>query len=304
LYLSLFCLKRNSLYTDEVSKQIRNSFELLEKISEKLTPRKTSHLIAIGGGVTLNVAGFWASLIARGIKLTFVPTTPIAVADVVIGAKHSLNIPNGKNYLGTYYDPDVIIFNQQSLESIPLKRFRLNNIESLKQFLYLDKFLFEKLINMVTSSSSIEYDRFFEQIIWPTITQKIELLNKDSRELQQALPLHAGHVFAHSFEAASDFKICHDDAVARGLLFELQKLNSLGLLGRKDFQNVNEILINLIGREPLSDLTFDRVMASMRNNKLIDEDGMWDAINLTQIGKIGNPMKIQADTTWFRELFL
>ncbi len=271
----------------ESNKQISSVFKLIDRISKKLPAGRNTVLVAIGGGITLNVGGFIAAIIRRGLDLVVVPTTPMAMSDVAFGSKHGCNSNEVKHYIGTYYDPKRIYLIKSVLHSIDSLKLKRNLIESVKQFLVLDKNLFN-LIYQIIMSNNIDIEYLFDEIVYPSALQKIEILRNDPKEIGAGRVLLFGHAVAHPLEVASGFKIPHDEAVAIGMYVELAELVSRNIFSSHDFGKYMEILEILQIRMKNYVYSQELFAKSLFLSKLKGSDDSVALLNLIRLGQLQN----------------
>ena len=261
----------------ESEKEISQVFLLIDRISDDFDTNEKSAIVGIGGGVVLNIATFIASLIGRGIRLCLVPTTPMSISDVAIGSKSGCNSHNQKHYIGTYYDPEFIYINKRVINTLSDGFIRRDIVESIKQFMLLD---YDRLIKAkeILESKIINNDELYDEIIYPSIIQKIELINNDPYEANLGRVLQFGHLVAHSLEIASGFKLHHSKAVAIGILADLKMLKKMH--DKIDLNLYHEIL-SLMGVR-LEDIYIKKELfiRAMRLSKVVNEKGYYGIINL------------------------
>ena len=180
-------------------------------------------LISIGGGITGDVSGFAASLFKRGLQFINIPTTLLSQVDSSIGGKTGVNTIHGKNLIGTFYQPRLVLSDTKFLKSLPRREIVCGYGEILKHslirnenfFKYLDK-NFSKILNLKSP--------FIEKSIFESCKIKKEVVEKDERETGLRKILNFGHTFAHAYEAALNFskKLNHGEAVILGIITSLK----------------------------------------------------------------------------------
>lgn len=198
--------------------------------------RRNTPLIAIGGGVTGDVAGFVAATAMRGIPLIHVPTTVLAMVDSSIGGKTSINHHSGKNLIGSFYQPARVIADINFLETLPRKEWINGLSEILKYGAIQDEEIFDEA-TIFSKNNPLETEKDnLVRLIAKCIQIKSDIVRKDEFESGIRAFLNYGHTFAHALEKACGFKkISHGEAVFLGMLAaeELSKLNGYTLKGRK-----------------------------------------------------------------------
>ena len=209
-----------SLYftSSEKLKSLKTVNKYLSKLlSNNLN--KSDLIISIGGGITGDVAGFVASIFKRGINFINIPTTLLAMVDSAIGGKTGVNSSHGKNLIGSFYQPKLVISDTSFLESLPKKEMICGYAEVLKHAIIKDKKFFEWLkINsrFILSKKS--------NALIPAIKKSCQIkmffVNQDVHEKNLRMKLNFGHTFAHAIEVKNNYskKITHGEAVLSGMI--------------------------------------------------------------------------------------
>lgn len=189
-------------------------------------------IVALGGGVVLDVAGFVASTFARGIPLVLVPTTLLAMCDASIGGKTAVNTPYGKNLIGTFYMPEEVILDSCFLETLPQEEIKNGVVEMIKHAAILEKNYFEFL----------ETKPPLEQAIERSVALKTKVITQDPQESGFRRILNFGHTVGHAIEALSNYTVSHGRAVAIGMLLESQIAEQMGYFSAYDrLENIFEL---------------------------------------------------------------
>jgi 3-dehydroquinate synthase len=170
---------------------------------------RTSFIIGLGGGVVGDISGFVASIFHRGIPHIQIPTTLLAMVDSAIGGKTGVNVKSGKNLIGAFHHPLLVIADVDALDSLPPQELRQGYAEIIKHGIIRDA---EMLCDLGDGKAT---DR--AQLICRNIAIKAQIVSKDDRETsgERAL-LNFGHTIGHAIERAADFKIAHGDCVSLG----------------------------------------------------------------------------------------
>ncbi len=197
---------------------------VLQLIGKSL--RTEGCLVIIGGGSILNFGGFLAATLNRGMRFVLVPTTIMAIADVAIGSKTSLNLrspgKNGKHLkhpIGLYANPDRVILDKGFLDSLPLANKKIGLAECVKHGLCQDRRLWNKAIELLRGTDS-NTPNWYEVAV-DTMHLKSDMLSLDPWEMDEALVLLFGHLHAHALERALGFAMPHGVAVYWGMLIDL-----------------------------------------------------------------------------------
>lgn len=193
------------------------SFKSLEYILNYLSQEnfsKSDMLIALGGGVIGDLTGFAASIYLRGINYIHFPTTLLAAVDSSVGGKTAINLPQGKNLVGSFWQPSAVLFDTKTIETLSKVELQNGISEMVKAALILDNSLF-KLFEE-NSPSNLGY--FIEDAIIKAIEVKKKIIEIDEKETGLRKMLNLGHTIGHSLEVCSNFNIPHGIAVAYGTL--------------------------------------------------------------------------------------
>ncbi len=223
----------------EASKSRATKEALEDALLQKRFSRDTT-IIAMGGGVVTDLAGFLASTFCRGIDLILIPTTLMCMVDAAIGGKTGVNTPQGKNMIGSFYFPKQVIVDPRFLATLPEKEMLCGKVEILKAGLIADRELFLNFSSLPLGSS---IERALE------IKRRIVAQDPDERGVRRLL--NFGHTFAHALETVSGYEISHGEAVAAGLVFEAKISQAMGLLSA-------EALAQIEDRVPLVKLSYNR----------------------------------------------
>lgn len=204
----------------EESKNSETLFDIVEFAAEKKLTR-SDFFVALGGGVTGDMTGLAASLYLRGIPFVQVPTTLLAAVDSSVGGKTAVNLKAGKNLMGAFYQPSLVICDINTLATLPKEEFANGMAEVIKYGVIFDKDLFDKV-----KSGDVKSD--MENIIARCIELKRDVVAKDEFDKGDRQLLNFGHTMAHSVEKCSNFEIPHGSAVAIGMVIAARASASLG----------------------------------------------------------------------------
>lgn len=205
---------------------------------------RQSLIVALGGGVVGDVAGFVAATVLRGVRYIQVPTSLVAQLDSSIGGKVGIDLPIGKNLVGAFHQPSAVYIDPQVLESLPARQFREGLAELVKIAAALDVELFrliEKHAGKITPSNI----PLLRDLIGQAVALKASIVQKDELETGLRKTLNLGHTIGHAIEAASRYRIKHGEAVAMGLSCEARMAVSLGLLREKERRRLAALLTRL-----------------------------------------------------------
>lgn len=187
---------------------------------EKGLDRKSA-ILALGGGVVGDLAGFVAATFMRGIGFIQLPTTLLA-QDSSVGGKTAINHPLGKNLIGCFYQPDAVIYDTETLATLPASELRSGFAEMIKHGLIYDPSLYRKLKQDITSADDLAAYSF-EEVIKPSIDVKAAIVRQDEKEIGVRSHLNFGHTLGHAIEAELGYgNITHGEAVALGMIFAME----------------------------------------------------------------------------------
>ncbi len=193
----------------ENSKNADTFLQILNFFAQtKLT--RTDCVIALGGGVVGDLAGFAAACYLRGIPYVQVPTTLLAMVDSSVGGKTGIDLPAGKNLAGAFYQPSFVLCDTAFLDTLPEEEFRSGCAEVIKYGVLFDEVLFAEL-----EASGLDFDR--EAVIARCIEHKRNIVADDEFDQGNRRLLNLGHTLGHAIEAESGYQISHGQAVAIGM---------------------------------------------------------------------------------------
>ncbi|MDY2575681.1 MAG: 3-dehydroquinate synthase [Bacilli bacterium] len=273
-----------SIYSEKVVNQISNSYLLVLKQGEQTKSidsfikiqtfllennfSRNDIVIALGGGVIGDLSAFCASTYKRGIKFINIPTTSLSQIDSSVGGKTAIDFLDTKNVIGTFYQPEIVLIDFDTLKTLPSRHLYNGLVEALKMGLILD----EELFNIFKQN---EYLTRIEEVIYLSIKRKIEVVQKDEKESYYRMILNFGHTLAHPFESINNFEnILHGEAVASGMLYMIddQKL-------KKDvYKIINTMNISLV-----KDYSLEEVFDYLVNDKKADTN----YINVVLVKNVG-----------------
>lgn len=189
--------------------------------------RRNTSLVAVGGGITGDLAGFAAASLMRGIPLYHVPTTLLAMVDSAIGGKTGINHPYGKNTIGAFYHPEAVLFDTTFLETLPQREWLCGISEVLKYGYISDPALIDRATRLADPAG--RNDELIRYVIEKSVSIKSDIVTSDAREAGKRAWLNFGHTFAHALETLGDYRnINHGEAVYAGMIAALYVSRQLG----------------------------------------------------------------------------
>lgn len=229
----------------EKTKDFSNLHNLCEEILALGVDRK-SLIIAFGGGVIGDLSGFVASILVRGIDFIQIPTTLLAAVDSSVGGKTAINSVNGKNLIGSFYQPKLVFCDLQFLETLPKREFLSGYGEVVKYGLIKDAEFFDYLENNWQKIITKDVD-VLQKIISKSCKIKAEIVALDEKENNLRAILNFGHTFGHVFEAETNYsdEIMHGEAVAIGMVLAAQMSVELNLLEASKLARIENHLKNV-----------------------------------------------------------
>ncbi|MBT5031708.1 MAG: 3-dehydroquinate synthase [Proteobacteria bacterium] len=245
---------------------------------------RSTLLIALGGGVVGDVAGFAAACYQRGIAFMQVPTTLLAQVDSSVGGKTAVNHPSGKNMIGAFYQPEAVIIDVDTLSSLDDRELRAGLAEVIKYGLIRDEAFFSWLEENIDRLLARDADALV-YAIERSCRNKAEVVAADELEHGERALLNLGHTFGHAIETATDYSSwLHGEAIAVGMLMAMVFSERVGLLGQEQRQRA-ENLIKRAGLPliPPSELDAQTFVKHMRHDKKV----LNGTIRLILMRKIG-----------------
>lgn len=272
------------------------SYAVLQEVSEGLIAAKIERndlVIALGGGVIGDLAGFAASIVRRGVDFVQVPTSLLAQVDSSVGGKTGINSPHGKNLVGAFHQPVLVIADTAVLDTLSPRQFRAGYAEVAKYGVLGDAELFDWLEAHQGEIFSGGIAR--EQAIAASCRAKAEIVARDERETGDRALLNLGHTFGHALEAATGFsdRLFHGEGVAVGMVLAAEFSAHMNMIPASDAARVQHHLASVglptrlqdiagFQQEGLADA--DTLMALMAQDKKVKR-GRLTFILLEQIGK-------------------
>ena len=276
------------------SNEKNKNIEYVKKILQILLQKNFSRddcVISVGGGITGDVSGFVASLFKRGLKFINLPTTLLSQVDSSIGGKTGVNSKYGKNLIGSFYQPNLVISDIQFLKSLSKREITCGYGEILKHslisnrkfFIFLNKNL-KKVLNLSSP--------FIEKAIYESCKIKKKVVEKDEKEIALRKVLNFGHTFAHAYEAGLGYshKLNHGEAVILGMKTALSFSFKENMLSKSEYN----LIINHIDNSGLPS-SIKKYFSIRDLNKILsfmikDKKNNSEKINLVLLKKIGKPI--------------
>jgi len=252
----------------EKFKQLSTAARAYESLI-KLEADRGALIIAVGGGVIGDMAGFVAATYLRGIALVQVPTTLLAQVDSAIGGKVGVNHALGKNLIGAFHQPSLVAIDPALLETLPRREFRAGLYEVIKYGMTSSRALFERIDREIDAIFARKADALVP-IIGESCTIKANVVGLDERESGPRRMLNFGHTAGHALEAVTKYKrFRHGEAIAYGMIVAAEIAVARGVLPGADREALGKIIMKLGPLPPVGDLSTKDVLEAMRHDKKV-----------------------------------
>lgn len=226
----------------EASKNLATVEKLTSSLAQLGIDRQDA-LIALGGGVTGDITGFLAAIYMRGISFVQVPTSLLAQVDSSVGGKTGVDIPEGKNLIGCFYQPKCVFIDSSVLSELPREELLNGLAEVVKYGVIYDSDFFNFLVANQKAILGLD-PAVIEAVIAHCCTIKAQVVEADERESDLRRILNYGHTLGHAVEAASDFTIAHGKAVSMGMVAVNSISVKKSLLPEDKAQRIKDVLAN------------------------------------------------------------
>ena len=281
-------------FANERNKSL-NTINYYLKILLSKNFNRSDLIISVGGGITGDVAGFVASIYKRGINFINIPTTLLAQVDSAIGGKTGVNSPYGKNLIGSFYQPKLVISDTSFINSLSKKEMICGYAEILKHSIIKD----HKFFNWLKKNSKSILSKKNHELIYAikkSCEIKMHFVNRDVNEKNLRMVLNFGHTFAHAIEVRNNYsnKITHGEAVLSGMILAtrlsvIKKICSINTL--KQISNIySQNDLNYTFNKYSKQSEFNKLIPYLKNDKKNNDDKI-NFILLRKIGKTALPNK-------------
>ena len=283
----------------------QSSIDLIHDAAYEARLERGSLMIALGGGVIGDMTGFAAATWLRGIHVIQIPTTLLAMVDASIGGKTGINHSKGKNLIGAFHQPRLVLIDPKTLVTLPSREFKAGMAEVIKYGVISDLKLFELLENQenISDLSSIK-EKFLLEIIQRSTKSKAEIVIKDEKEGGIRAFLNYGHTFGHVIENLCGYgKWLHGEAVAMGMVAVGQLAIQRGLWKEIDAKRQKQLIEKAGLPTKWPELELMSVISSLQGDKKV-KDGKISFVMPTKIGgvKIFNNISNQEIKECLRKL--
>ena len=230
---------------------------------------RDSAVVAIGGGVVNDVGGFVAATYLRGVPLVQVPTSLLAMIDSSIGGKTGVDVPAGKNLLGAFHQPRVVVADPELLGSLSSVQLAAGLAEAVKHGVIADADYFA-FLEREYAAIFAKHAPALERVVRRSVEIKAAVVAQDEREKGKRAILNFGHTVGHAIEATSQYEVLHGEAVAIGMVYEGRIAESLGIAEAGTAQRIRTVLEQLhlpVERPAASQV--DDLITAMRADKKV-----------------------------------
>src|SRR5215204_437753 len=278
------------------------SFRSLEKAVTFLSENRFERddlILALGGGVIGDLAGFSAAIYLRGLPLVQAPTTLLSQIDSSVGGKTGINLATGKNLVGAFHQPASVFIDTQTLISLPARELVSGFCEMVKQGLVADRSLFDMTVQSLQKHAherDVLLSPEFEELIAAQCGFKASIVANDEREstsrtdIKSRRVLNFGHTTAHALETITNYRYFrHGEAVGYGMLVAGELSRNLGLMDSGDLESLRDA-VRLCGRLPRADkLDTNQIIGALKH----DKKSVGGQINWVLLEGIGRPRIVE-----------
>jgi 3-dehydroquinate synthase len=264
--------------------EVSKSLNTLEYVYSKLASfniTRSDLIVAFGGGVVGDLAGFAASTYLRGINFIQVPTSLLSQIDSSVGGKTAINLKEGKNLAGTFYHPLKVLTDPDILISLPEKYMMDGLGEAIKYACIKDESLFSMLMSLNTKKKMFNN---IERLIYKCCSIKKDLVETDEKDKGQRMLLNFGHTIGHAIEKCTDFRVSHGRAVSAGMLYIVKNSEKLKITEPGTYEKIKNLLDFFNINYNFSDLNINDIKKYI----VLDKKNLSGEINLILLRKIGN----------------
>jgi 3-dehydroquinate synthase len=267
----------------ESTKNIDTAIKIYDWLVEQRAERGHA-IVALGGGMVGDLAGFAASTFLRGLPLVHVPTSVMAMTDSSIGGKVAVNHPKAKNLIGAFYQPRLVLADVSTLKTLPKRELISGWAEVVKHAMILDADFLELLEKNADDLSKLK-PAVTAEAISRSAYIKSTVVGEDEKEQRKRMVLNYGHTIGHGLETATGYgRLLHGEAVAIGMMGAAMLSEKLGLIPHKDVVRQKKLLERFGLPTTCSDVSLDAILNAMSLDKKVKEKAIqW--VLLEGIGK-------------------
>ena len=252
----------------------QKSLETAGRLYRELTgfyAERTTPILALGGGVIGDLAGFVAGTYLRGVPLVQIPTTLLAQVDSSIGGKVAVDHGQLKNEIGLFYQPRLVIADTDTLRTLPARELSNGLAEVIKSAAIRNKKFFAFLENNIERIKALD-EEALEEVVFQTAKIKAEVVEKDERDLGLRSILNYGHTVGHAIESVSDFQVEHGRAVAIGMLAAARISAEMGILDINELNRLKTVIEKAGLPTEMPNLKIEETIHAMKHDKKVLKD--------------------------------
>jgi len=252
------------LKSGENEKNLKNIEKILHYCYENNFSRDDT-ILALGGGVISDISGFVSSIYMRGINFITIPTTLLAQVDASIGGKTGVNFYNKKNLIGSFYQPEFIFINFETLKTLPEREMKQGIAEIIKYGVIKNKKIFELL-----EKNKENIKKYLPEIVEKCVKIKGDIIKKDEKEktgLREVL--NFGHTIGHAIEVLDNYKFNHGEAIANGMVYETFIAFKLGFCEKATYERIKNIVSSFNFPEFKGKNNIDKIIENLWYDKKV-----------------------------------
>lgn len=270
------------VHEGEEQKSLETAARLYQELSDCCVERGTP-ILALGGGVIGDLAGFVAATYMRGVPLVQLPTTLLAQVDSSIGGKVAVDHGQLKNKIGAFYQPKLVIADIDTLKTLPANELANGLAEVIKSAAIQNRRFFSFLEENVYRIKALDSE-VLEEVVFQTAKIKAQVVEKDERDLGLRSILNYGHTIGHAIESTSDFTIEHGEAVAIGMLAAGRISQKMGFLEESEVARLKNLIEKAGLPIKMPNLSVEDIMQAMQHDKKV----LQEKVRFVLLKSIGN----------------
>ena len=285
-------LKKYELFSynfkaNEKAKSLPSATFLLNKLLSKNFNR-SDLIISVGGGITGDLTGFVASIFKRGINLISIPTTLLAQVDSSVGGKTAINVKQGKNLIGSFYQPKAVITDVSFLSSLSEREIKCGLSEIIKYGVIGDRDFFNWLKENVDNLTKLNQDSLI-YAIEKSCSMKANIVQKDEKEEGDRALLNFGHTFGHALEKhfTKNEVLLHGEAVAIGMVYASKFSSNIGILKKDECNEIINLISDIGLPISINDIKGEITKEEILNLMMFDKKRVNQKNTLILLNKIG-----------------
>lgn len=277
----------------EENKNIENLLKIYDSLVDNNFTR-SDLILTLGGGVVGDIGGFAASTYLRGIDFVQVPTSLLAQVDSSVGGKTGIDLKQGKNLVGSFYQPSAVYIDPSFLSTLDFRRLKEGMAEVIKSAIISDEKFFERLENF---SGYDELMKNIEEIIYTSCDIKRRFVEEDEFDKGRRMMLNFGHTLAHAIETGRSFDTTHGEAVSIGMCEISKILFKKGWMKEEEFFRIENILKKYYLPTNLEEGELEKIVPHIKN----DKKNLGNDLYIVGIDRIGKAKIIKTYLDFFKD---